>query len=277
MLPTFYVLGAQKAGTTWLFSTLSTHPEVGHATLKEVHYFDRAYRVKKGLKWYEKQFEKRSENYGKKAVGDFTPKYLRMVHPECVANNSAVPTDAMELLKAATPDAKFVVILRNPVRRALSAYQHYLRKGTIAIGTSILDTAPDLDLLLAGRYAEQLEIWFKHFPREQFLILIYEDDVNPDSMKAETFKRVCNFIGVDDSFTSENLYDKFNHIVNPFRTRLLNRGGIARRLFWDAPMWTQNLKIWDIKIDEQEVAALRDYYREPNQKLAELLGRELPW
>jgi hypothetical protein len=96
-------------------------------------------------------------------------------------------------------------------------------------------------------------------------------------MKAETFKRVCNFIGVDDSFTSENLYDKFNHIVNPFRTRLLNRGGIARRLFWDAPMWIQNLKIWDIKIDEQEVAALRDYYREPNQKLAELLGRELPW
>lgn len=277
MLPNFYVLGAQKAGTTWLFHTLRQHPEVGHALKKEVHFFDRVYRVAKGIEWYRNQFLKNPDCVGKTAIGDFTPKYLRMVHPECFMNQPGVPNNAIELLKATTPDAKFIVILRNPVRRARSAYFHYLRKGGISLGTTFQNAPDDLDLLLAGKYAEQLEIWFDHFPREQFLILIYEDDVNPDAVKAATFKRICEFLNIDETFLPENLYGKFNHISTGFRTRLLNRGGLVRKFFWNAPAFIQNLKIWDIEISAEEIQFLRNYYIEPNRRLEELLDRKLPW
>jgi hypothetical protein len=277
VLPNFYVLGAQKAGTTWLYRTLRQHPEVGHAVIKEVHFFDRDYRVAKGIDWYSKQFSKNPDCVDKKAIGDFTPKYLRMVHPKCFENQSAVPNNAIELLKSATPEAKFIIILRNPVRRASSAYFHYLRKRKFPIGTKFSDAPEHLDLLMAGEYAEQLEIWFEHFPRERFLILIYEEDVNPDSAKEETFQKICKFLEINSEFRPENLHDKFNAIMNSFRTRLLLRGGLLERIFWNTPSFIQNLKIWNIEIPAGELEKLEAFYKLPNQKLSEVLGRELPW
>lgn len=68
MLPTFIGLGAQRAGTTWLYSCLAEHPEVFMSRKKELYYFSKNYEL--GREWYESQF---AEAAGARARGEITP------------------------------------------------------------------------------------------------------------------------------------------------------------------------------------------------------------
>src|SRR5262249_13344047 len=119
MLPGLVILGAQKAGTTSLFNYLSAHPQVRSPTNKEVHYFDLNFA--RGPTWYRAHFPKRSDTSleqddirDEQITLDASPYYL--FHP-------AVP----ERLKTTLPQAKFIVMMRNPVDRAYSHYWHSVR------------------------------------------------------------------------------------------------------------------------------------------------------
>jgi hypothetical protein len=166
--PDFVIIGAQKAGTTSLYRYLTGHPNVGGATKKEVHFFDRSY--DKGMDWYLAHFPERGEFT---VVGESSPSYL--FHP-----------DVPERLRRTLPHAKLIVLLRNPVDRAYSQYQMRLRR----VGEDSFEEAIDEELtrlpsngelpgpekghhayLPRGVYADQLRRWLAVFPREQFLVL----------------------------------------------------------------------------------------------------------
>jgi hypothetical protein len=184
-LPDAVILGAQKSGTSSLHYYLTQHPGVIAPLRKEVHYFDLNYG--RGEAWYRANFGRT----GQPGLNlESSPYYL--FHP-------AVP----QRLRALVPDAKLIVLLRDPVRRAYSSYWHERDKGretldfeaAIAAEPGRIDAAHTRladgtlershehqhhSYLARGRYAEQLERWFAHFPREQFLILRFEDLVkNP--------------------------------------------------------------------------------------------------
>src|SRR5437763_1646364 len=119
LLPDFIILGAQRAGTTSLYEYIVDHPQVGAASKKEVHFFDRHYT--EGVNWYRAHFppavrRQRFENRtGKRFLtGEASPYYL--AHP-------MVP----ERIAAVAPDARFLILLRNPIDRALSHYYHNRR------------------------------------------------------------------------------------------------------------------------------------------------------
>jgi Sulfotransferase domain len=166
--PGFIIIGAQKGGTTSLYRYLTAHPDVGEASKKEVHFYDRAY--KKGMSWYLAHFPERGIF---PLVGESSPSYL--FHPK-------VP----ERIQHTLPEAKLIVLLRNPIDRAYSQYQMRLRR----VGTNSFEADLDHEFerlkmssgplgpekgehayLARGHYAEQLERWFAVFPREQLLIL----------------------------------------------------------------------------------------------------------
>src|SRR5947209_8592328 len=109
-LPNFLILGAQKAGTTALYAYLRWHPEITGPSFKEVSFFDRHYA--RGERWYRAHFPARRRPF----VGEASPSYL--FHP-------LVPERVARLL----PDARLVAILRNPVDRAFSHYQHEVSLG----------------------------------------------------------------------------------------------------------------------------------------------------
>jgi hypothetical protein len=179
-LPDAVIVGAQKCGTSSLHGYLVQHPGVIEPLRKEVHYFDVNYH--RGEAWYRAHFGR----IGEAGLNlESSPYYL--FHP-------AVP----RRLHALLPDARLIVLLRDPVRRAYSHYWHERGKGreklafedAIAAEPSRLGEA-DAQLadgtlersrehkrfsyLARGRYAEQLERWFELFPRERFLILRFED------------------------------------------------------------------------------------------------------
>ena len=166
--PDFVIIGAQKGGTTSLYRYLTEHPDVGGATKKEVHFFDRSYH--KGMDWYLAHFPERGEST---VVGESSPSYL--FHP-----------DVPERVRRTLPHAKLIVLLRNPVDRAYSQYQMRLRR----VGEDSFEEAVDEELarlpsngelpgpekghhafLPRGVYADQLQRWLAVFPREQFLVL----------------------------------------------------------------------------------------------------------
>ena len=128
ILPSFLIIGAQRAGTTSLFRYLLAHPDVagpsgGDAAVwwvKETHFFDEKY--SKGLDWYRSFFpldatrQRRRKRGHDLLAGEATPYY--MFHP-------AVPARAAATL----PDVRLIALLRDPVERAYSHYQMMSRTG----------------------------------------------------------------------------------------------------------------------------------------------------
>jgi hypothetical protein len=154
--PDFVGVGAQKCGTSWWYSLLRQHPDVakGRGRGKELHFFDDFYDA-------ELTPERRDDYYRNFAVpegqlvGEFTPRYLYL--PWCPA-----------LLRQAAPDAKLLVILRDPTARTVSGVTRHLGLGRSATDLLVVEQ------IERSRYLPQLLRLTDHFPREQVLVLQYE-------------------------------------------------------------------------------------------------------
>jgi hypothetical protein len=177
--PSALIIGAQKAGTTSLFSYLVQHPGVLPPLSKEIHYFDLNYT--RGVTWYRARFPFSHQLRGGSLTLDASPYYL--AHP-------LVPPRAAQLL----PRVKLIALLRNPVDRAFSHYQHEVRGGreSLSFAEAIEQEPARLageeerlrrdpayysynhrrySYMLRGLYVEQLRAWVGHFPRSQLLVL----------------------------------------------------------------------------------------------------------
>ena len=178
-LPSALVIGAQRSGTTSLFNYLVRHPDVHPSFGKEIHYFDLHY--DRGVRWYRGRFPYRYRLREGALTLDASPYYL--MHPRA-------PERAAQLL----PGAKLVALLRNPVDRAFSHYQHEVRDGreTLSFAEAIEQEAERLageeerlradpayysfnhhrySYVRRGQYVEQLRRWVEHFPRSRLLVL----------------------------------------------------------------------------------------------------------
>ncbi len=179
-LPDFLILGAQKAGTTSLYNYLLRHPRVAPAFTKEVHYF--TLHRDEPEAWYRAHFPRVRALERRGAVtGEATPYYL--FEPRA-------PRRVARVL----PEVRFVVLLRDPVERAHSHYQHERARGREPLGfaaaleveqqrlgaeierlasdPSYTSTAHQHQSYFSrGLYAEQLQRWRQHYSAERFLIL----------------------------------------------------------------------------------------------------------
>ena len=149
MLPTFLIIGAPRAGTSWLSKNLSLHPDIYIPHVKEVHYFDRYY--DKGQTFYEEFFDK---SCGEKAIGEATPAYL-------------FKENIPELIKKDLGDVKLIVSLRNPVDRLYSRY--LMSKGSYEENKTLsfeekIQAKPSF--IGEGFYYDHLIRYYKHFNKK---------------------------------------------------------------------------------------------------------------
>lgn len=108
--PKFLIIGTMKGGTTILYDFISEHSMVKAATQKEVHYFSLNY--SKGAAWYAEHFEHVEDTF---ITGEASPTYFDMDSGGVIAN----------LIKRDFPDIKLILVVRDPVERAISHYNHY--------------------------------------------------------------------------------------------------------------------------------------------------------
>ncbi len=206
-LPDFLLIGAMRSGTSSLFKYLAQHPELAPSLRKEVDYFAR--HPHRGEDWYRRHFALESRRRIAEARGrsllsfEATPYYLY---------EPRTPARAAALL----PQARLVVLLRDPVDRAFSDYQHMRRLGfeplsfPDAVDAEEARLTPELARMAAdpgyfsrdhhhfsylarGRYADQLERWLAHYPAGRMLLLesrdLYRDP-------ATCVRAVSDFLGV---------------------------------------------------------------------------------
>jgi hypothetical protein len=191
-LPTFIGIGVPRAGTTWLHTLLSAHPDVYLPTRrKEVRFFDRHH--DQGREWYEEFFCDPDEARRYSAIGEISPQYLYC--DEC-------PGRIASLL----PEAKLIVMLRHPVDRAYSQFGFVIQRRDFR-GSFEEFVATRGRALEMGFYSRYLERYLRHFDRSQILPLIFEEAV---SERSEVRRDLAGFLGV-----SEDLFPEATERVNP--------------------------------------------------------------
>ena len=258
--PDFIIIGAQKAGTTSLHYYLDQHPGMSGSYPKEVGFFDQDYYFGKKLKSYEKHFR----GWGAMKYFESTPDYLYT--PE----TSKVMYDSY-------PDLKLIVMLRDPVKRAYSAwnmYRDFLDKNLV---NRLLNSRPhregnllhkkfyegrevfpsfrecidiEIDMIKSGEgfepsllrrglYLEQLNNYWKFFGKEKILILGFNDLVKDSD---NTLKKITDFLGVKD---------------------------IGWSFLKAEP---RNMRSYSAPILESDKKILDDFYRQPNKELLDAIG-----
>jgi len=197
VLPNFLIIGVQKGATTWLANCLGQHPDVFMVEIKEIHFFHRHF--EKGLKWYESHFNDWS---GQTAVGEATPGYVYF--PEVPGRIKATLGD----------EIKFIVSLRHPVDRAYSEFWMHLSRGRIPADTdfrTFFQQGDRFGMRGRGHYFAQLSRYLEYFPRENMLVLIYEE-IKRDGQKA--VGGCLEFLGVDSQFVPDALRTKANKAID---------------------------------------------------------------
>ena len=176
--PDFVGVGAQRSGTSWWYSLVESHPSVQTlaAATKELHYFDRFWGepfTEEDVGAYARLFRRPPGKVG----GEWTPRYMY---------DPWTPP----LLRRAAPDARLLVLLRDPVDRFVSAMNHRAERGRR------IDASAVGEAVSRGLYHAQLTRLLAHFPRQQVLVLQFEqcrDDV--DAMLRRTFA----FLGLPET------------------------------------------------------------------------------
>lgn len=252
-LPDFISVGAMKSGSTSLYQWITDQPGVVAARRREIHFFDTNY--ERGLPWYRSHFPLSASMKGHTSrrliTGEGTPYYLF---------DPRVPSR----VRATVPNVKLVAVVRNPVERAHSHYAHEIAKGREHLTFSAaLDAEPDRLLgeeermvnderyhseshrhcsyMARGCYAVQLARWLQVFPREQLMVVCAEELFDKPRLALESLARFLDLTEYDtQSFPRRNSRE-YDALEPPVRARL----------------------------DE--------HFAPHNERLFQLLGRELPW
>jgi len=181
--PDFVIFGAQKSGTTWWFRLIEQHPGVVQPANQrpELHFFDRLWAEWPGAEHIERYHRYFPRPAGK-LVGEKTPEYM---------NCAWVPP----MVKLAAPDARAIVLLRDPVERYVSGMSHQDRGGLIddevdgqlrVFGDRVRVVT---DAIERGLYATQVEWLLQQYPAERLLVLQYEAcAADPAGQLARTFE-----------------------------------------------------------------------------------------
>lgn len=249
--PSWIILGVQKGGTTSLQAYLGEHPLVALPRTKEINYFNQHY--DKPFAWYLGHFPLKPRSRARQIpiTGEATAQYLSHRHvPKRIAKH--------------LPDARLIVLLRDPATRALSHYNHERARSREPLSfEDALDAeasrlvGEDERLLRhahyysyalrhysyvrRGMYAEQLERWYAQFPRAQILVLqseaLFEQ---PNS----TYQRVLEFLGLPEYHPGT--FPKHNSRSYP-------------------------------DLSQETRARLSQTFAGPNERLFELIGERFDW
>ncbi len=168
--PNFLFIGADRCGSKSLHNMFLQHPDCYVPPIADPYFFDKNYG--RGLDWYYKLFEDTPSTA--QAIGEFSHDYIHS--PE-----------AAERIARDLPDVKLLATLRHPVDRTFSSYAAAQSAGVIRMPfEQALKAVPML--IEYSLYADKLETYFKHFPRDRFKVLFFDDlSADPASFAKQAF------------------------------------------------------------------------------------------
>lgn len=270
-LPNFLICGAPKAGTTSLYEYLAQHPEICMSNPKETDYFQHNY--DKGIDWYASCF---AHYQGEKVVGEASPG--NMIHP-------LAPKRIKELI----PNAKIIMILRDPIDRVFSQFLYSITRGECVPGSSFsrfIRNEADVwrnRVIELGMYEEQIKRYMEYFPQEQMKIYFYEELKNNTEWLV---KDLYKFIDVDSIF-KPRLDERYNvstypsyfyqmtyPLWKPFKNVI---GDGVNKIILPIKNKLRNkmFKLEKPELSEKDSLYLKKIYEKPINQLEVLLNKDL--
>uniref|UniRef100_A0A3Q3A4W3 Sulfotransferase n=1 Tax=Kryptolebias marmoratus TaxID=37003 RepID=A0A3Q3A4W3_KRYMA len=253
-LPQAIIIGVKKGGTRALLEFLRVHPDI-RAVGAEPHFFDRNY--ENGLDWYRDLMPKTLEG---QITMEKTPSYF-------------VTREAPARISAMSRDTKLIVVVRDPVTRAISDYTQTLSKKPDIPSfesltfknrtTGLIDTS--WSAIQIGIYAKHLDNWLQYFPMEQILFVSGERLI---SDPAGELGRVQDFLGLKRIITDKHFY--FNQ-TKGFPCLKKAEGSSKPHCLGKTKGRTHP------NIDPEVVQRLRDFYRPFNMKFYQMTGHHFGW
>lgn len=232
-LPTFLVIGSMKGGTTSLYHYLRAHPQVFMPKLKEVDFFTEELNWGRGWDWYRKQFKDAPADA--RALGEASTSYTKF------PRYKGVPARIAEAL----PDVRLIYVVRDPVQRIRSHYQHNVTLGeeTQPLQVAVKENPAYLDY---SRYAMQIDRYLEHFDRGALLV------VTSEALRSErvaTVGTILAFIGADADLPIPTLEEEYytteqrspygplaTSVRNALRRAFPNKVGLWRGTWVPAPI-----------------------------------------
>ena len=281
--PDFLIIGAQKCGTTWLWNMLKQHPGTDLRNPKEIQFFSSSRNYRKGMEWYYSHF--RNVNPVKVNGEASTDYFFDHVLIDNIRQDEDLPLIPV-LVQNELPDVKIILILRDPVKRAVSAYYHHLQWRRFPPGVGLIEASerfPHLRIIERGFYAKYLKAWLERFPKERILSLIFEKHVLKS--REDTLVSLYSFLGLDQDFIPRNVHRSknerwgkthtwLNFYLGPwygFIYRQLNKTFLTGflRLFDDLKV----VPLYDIP--DSDIEMLKRLYKSEKEELEHLLKIDL--
>lgn len=296
-LANFIIAGTEKAGTTSVFTYLSTHPAVCGSTVKETDFFRNLYTgdCSTDTMNYAKYFTNHCEQ--KTIIMEASPGYL------------GSGAEVASRIKTLIPETKLLFILRNPVDRMYSSFNFHVGKlniskdipfcsyidRCIAYDSGQKSTATlgldewYLKVISYGRYADYLQHYYEHFPANQIKLMFFED-MNRDIQGFMT--ELCQFLEISPDYFTDYDFKKINVTyeskfkwlhkiavwVNAKSERFLRQRPILKQWLVDVYKKTNQAREGYDQILEQDSQRLKQYYKPSVDALKTLVkDRSIPW
>ncbi len=224
MKPNLMVIGAQKGGTTWIHRNLARHPQIFMSKVKEMDFFTYSRKIEKenGFKEYLDEF---SSVKGVNIIGESTPGYFWTSDNSkwCLQSKNWNKDIPGSIKKMVGKDLKFILSLRNPIDRAISAFYHHFKQGRISGKDAFFDVAHKFGIIDMGFYKKHYQNWVDVFPKENIKVVNYRD-IKTNTQ--ELLNELCDFLGVSRMSLPQRLISKKKE--NPgFKLKYFSDGYIS--------------------------------------------------
>lgn len=233
--PTFFIVGAPKAGTTSLFNWLGGHPEIFVPSEKETNFFCNIL----------KDFAGPGSDLVNRTLVRTRDRYLRIFEEgQRYTHRGEASTDylscpgACARIKTGIPDARIIILLREPVDRAFSEHMHLVREGletvsfkeAIQLEKSRIDSnwIPLFRHRTRSLYAEGVRRYLELFGRDRVFIATFEELVeSPETLVL----RICDFLGASPEKVDVSIhFNKSGHVRLRWLHRILRGRSIPEKL-----------------------------------------------
>lgn len=296
-LANFIIAGTEKAGTTSVFTYLSTHPSVCGSVVKETDFFRNAYTGdrEKDITNYASFFE--NPSHEKPIIMEASPGYL--------GSGAEVAARIHSLI----PNTKLLFILRNPIDRMYSSFNFHVSKLNLNANLSFeeyINKCIDYDLgnkspaelnigewylkvISYGRYADYLKYYYQRFPENQIKILFFED-LNRDTLNF--MRELCDFLEITSDYFEDYNFKRIN-VTYESKMKWLHKLAVnlnskSERFLRQRPNLKQFIVSLYKKVNqaregyndmsEESHYRLKEYYKPSIDALQTLIGtRKTPW
>jgi hypothetical protein len=223
-LPRFLCIGAQKAGTSWLFARMAEHPKIWMPPVKELHYFDHLFcpENRKWTHWHLKINSARSLRWHVRGNNEidwsfvayltdlvrkevFTAKWYERcfdrpgakvkIPGDITPEYSTIPLEGVQFVHDNLPNVKIIYIIRDPVERALSQIRMNVERSKVEPSEQVLLDMCDVpDISNRGDYKSYVSNWESVFPAERLLIIPYG---HIKKQPAQVMRSIEDLLGIE--------------------------------------------------------------------------------